>query len=75
MKLAFFDTKPYDVPGFARYAEPAGIEIKYFESRLNIDTAALAAGFDAVCVFVNDTLHTLLYANFYCLPRFAALVD
>jgi len=56
MKLAFFDTKPYDIPGFDRYAAPAGIEVKYYESKLNIDTAALAAGFDAVCVFVNDTV-------------------
>ena len=56
MKLAFFDTKPYDIPGFDRYALPAGIEIKYFESGLNIDTVSLAAGFDAVCVFVNDVV-------------------
>ena len=54
MKLAFFDTKPYDIPGFDRYGVPAGIEIKYFESGLNPDTVSLAAGFDAVCVFVND---------------------
>ena len=56
MKLAFFDTKPYDIPGFDRYALPAGIEIKYFEPNLNIDTVSLAAGFDAVCVFVNDVV-------------------
>jgi D-lactate dehydrogenase len=56
MKLAFFDTKPYDIPGFDRYAIPAGIEIKYYEANLNIDTVSLAAGFDAVCVFVNDTI-------------------
>lgn len=56
MKLAFFDAKSYDIPGFDRYAAPAGIEIKYYESKLNIDTVALAAGFDAVCVFVNDTV-------------------
>ena len=56
MKLAFFDTKPYDIPGFDRYAVPAGIEIKYYEPRLNIDTVSLAAGFDAVCVFVNDNV-------------------
>ena len=56
MKLAFFDTKPYDIPGFDRYALPAGIEIKYFEPGLNIDTVSLAAGFDAVCVFVNDVV-------------------
>ena len=57
MKLAFFDTKPYDIPGFDRYAVPAGIEIKYFESKLNPDTVSLAAGFDAVCVFVNDSVN------------------
>ena len=54
MKLAFFDTKPYDRPGFDRYAAEAGIGIKYFEANLNADTVSLAAGFDAVCVFVND---------------------
>ena len=57
MKLAFFDTKSYDVPGFDRYAAPAGMEIKYFEAKLNPDTVSLAAGFDAVCVFVNDTVN------------------
>ena len=40
MKLAFFDTKSYDIPGFDRYGIPAGVEIKYFEPNLNRDTAA-----------------------------------
>lgn len=57
MKLAFFDTKSYDIPGFDRYALPAGIEVKYFEPNLDEDTVSLAAGFDAVCVFVNDTVN------------------
>lgn len=56
MKLAFFDTKPYDRPAFDRYTAEYGIDVKYFESKLNEDTVALAKGFDAVCVFVNDTL-------------------
>ncbi len=56
MKVAFFDTKSYDIPGFDHYAKDAGLEIKYFETRLNEDTVSLAAGFDAVCVFVNDTV-------------------
>ena len=56
MKVAFFDTKSYDIPGFDRYAVPAGIEIKYFEPNLTIDTVSLAAGFDAVCVFVSDVV-------------------
>ena len=57
MKIAFFDTKSYDVPGFERYAVPAGIEIKYFEPNLDEDTVSLATGFDAVCVFVNDIVN------------------
>ena len=60
MKLAFFDTKSYDIPGFDRYGIPAGMEIKYFEPNLNRDTVTLAAGFDAVCVFVNDTVDAVV---------------
>ena len=65
MKLAFFDTKPYDVPGFDRYAVPAGIEIKYYEPNLNRDTVSLASGFDAVCVFVNDTVDAVVVEKLY----------
>lgn len=57
MKLAFFDTKSYDIPGFERYAVPAGIQVKFFEPNLTEDTVSLAAGFDAVCVFVNDIVN------------------
>lgn len=56
MRLAFFDTKPYDRPSFDKYSAQHGIEIKYFETKLNADTAELAHGFDGVCVFVNDTV-------------------
>ena len=56
MKVAFFDTKPYDKPSFEKYGEQYGIKFKYFEAKLNEDTAELAHGFDAVCVFVNDTV-------------------
>ena len=65
MKLAFFDTKSYDIPGFDRYGIPAGVEIKYFEPNLNRDTVALAAGFDAVCVFVNDTVDAAVVEELY----------
>ena len=56
MKLAFFDAKSYDMPGFDRYAAETGWTVKYFETRLNKDTVSLASGYDAVCAFVNDTL-------------------
>ncbi|MDY3225924.1 MAG: 2-hydroxyacid dehydrogenase [Candidatus Faecousia sp.] len=65
MKLAFFDTKAYDIPGFDRYATPAGIEIKYYEPNLNRDTVSLATGFDAVCVFVNDTVDAEVVETLY----------
>ena len=57
MKLAFFDAKPYDKPGFDAHAAGTDLEIKYFETKLNEDTVSLAKGFDGVCVFVNDTVN------------------
>ncbi|MBE6716979.1 MAG: 2-hydroxyacid dehydrogenase [Ruminococcaceae bacterium] len=57
MKIAFFDTKPYDKPAFDKYAGENGTDIKYFETKLNEDTVFLAKGSDAVCVFVNDTVN------------------
>ena len=58
MKIAFFDTKPYDRPSFDRFGGEAGLDIKYFEAKLGEDTVSLARGFDAVCVFVNDTVNS-----------------
>ena len=57
MKIAFFDTKPYDIPAFDEMAKKYGIKFKYFETKLNEDTVNLAFGFDGVCVFVNDTVN------------------
>ena len=56
IKIAVFDVKPYDIPGLERYGPENGIEFKFFETKLNIDTAGLAAGSDGVCVFVNDDI-------------------
>lgn len=57
MRIAFYDTKPYDKPSFDKYGEKYGITFKYFETKLNEDTVELAKGFDGVCVFVNDTIN------------------
>ncbi len=57
MRIAFFDTKPYDKPSFDKYGKEYGVEFKYFETKLNEDTAELAHGFDGVCAFVNDTVN------------------
>lgn len=56
IKIAVFDVKSYDIPGLERYGPENGIEFKFFETKLNIDTAGLAAGSDGVCVFVNDDI-------------------
>lgn len=56
MKIAFFDTKDYDIESFDSLVKDTDIEIKYFEPKLNIDTVKLATGFDGVCVFVNDSI-------------------
>lgn len=74
MKLAFFDTKSYDIPGFDRYALPAGIEVKYFDPNLDEDTVSLAAGFDAVCVFVNDTVNAAVVEKLHQLGVKAILL-
>ena len=65
MKLAFFDAKSYDMPGFDAAAKDTDLEIKYFETRLNEDTVSLAAGFDAVCVFVNDNVNAAVVEKLY----------
>ena len=67
IKIAVFDTKPYDIPSFEKYGEENNIKYKFFETKLNEDTAELAFGYDGVCAFVNDTVDKkvidLLYEN------------
>ena len=55
-KVIFFDTKPYDKEAFEQVNHDFGFEIKYFTAHLTRDTAELAHGADAVCVFVNDAV-------------------
>lgn len=57
MRIAFFDTKPYDKPSFEKYGAECNVRFKFFETKLNEDTVELANGFDGVCVFVNDTVN------------------
>ncbi|MEO1591712.1 MAG: 2-hydroxyacid dehydrogenase [Cyanobacteria bacterium J06632_22] len=68
MKVAFFGAKPYDRASFAAVNDRFGHELVFFEPRLTPDTAALAKGFPAVCVFINDdlsaeTLHAIAAAD------------
>ena len=56
MKVAVFSTKSYDQRYLERANEQHRHELTFFEPRLVEPTAALAAGHDAVCAFVNDRL-------------------
>lgn len=56
IKVAFFDTKPYDRFWFDKFKDEYGISIKYYESKLNSDSVVMARGYNAVVAFVNDTL-------------------
>lgn len=58
VKIAVFSSKPYDrefLDG-ANFAANAGHELSYLEVKLDLQSAALAAGHKAVCAFVNDQL-------------------
>ena len=57
MKIAFFDTKPYDKPYFEKYGNEYGVRFKFFETKLTEDTVELAAGYDGICAFVNDRVN------------------
>jgi len=65
MKIAFFDAKPYDLPAFEKYGKKAGVDFKYFETKLNRDTAKLANNFDGVCAFVNDEIDSYVIDSLY----------
>ncbi|MCQ3934230.1 MAG: 2-hydroxyacid dehydrogenase [Gammaproteobacteria bacterium] len=54
MKILFFDTHRYEKDVFRAANEAHGHDIVFAEARLGPETAGLAAGYDAVCSFVND---------------------
>ena len=47
----------YDIPSFEKFGGENDIRFKFYETKLNEDTAELAKGCEAVCVFVNDTVN------------------
>ena len=59
LKIAFFNTKDYDRLFFSELIKDKGegtfnCDITFFTTRLTPETAYLAKGYDAVCIFVND---------------------
>lgn len=64
MKIAVFSTKPYDRQ-FLLAANSGRHELRFLEPRLTAETASLAAGFPAICVFVNDHLDSATIAHLH----------
>lgn len=56
LRIAVFSSKPYDKQFLTKVNTEYEYDIAYFEPRLTRETATLAEGFEAVCVFVNDQL-------------------
>lgn len=54
-KIAVFGTKSYDRESFDQANEAFGFDIHYYKGHLTPESAILAQGAAAVCIFVNDT--------------------
>ncbi len=64
IRVAMFDTKPYDRDSFESVAHE-GLEFTYFDTGLDESTVSLAKNFDCVCVFVNDTVNASVIDTLY----------
>ena len=54
-KIAFFDSKNYDRTSFEEANKNFGFELEFLEPKLSEQTVTLASGYDAICIFVNDS--------------------
>ncbi|MBR1582634.1 MAG: 2-hydroxyacid dehydrogenase [Spirochaetales bacterium] len=65
IKVAFYDAKAYDMPSFEKYGKLHDVQFRFLETKLNEDTVELAKGYDAVCVFVNDSVTKTVIDRLY----------
>jgi D-lactate dehydrogenase len=56
MRVCVYSTKPYDREFLTRAGASGAHSLDFLDTRLTVRTAGLAAGADAVCVFVNDVV-------------------
>ncbi|PGH27924.1 hypothetical protein AJ80_00474 [Polytolypa hystricis UAMH7299] len=56
MKVAVFSTKPYEEAALLAFNKDFDHELVFFKEPLTKETVSLAAGYPAVCTFVNDSL-------------------
>jgi D-lactate dehydrogenase len=67
MRIAFFDTKPYEKEAFDPYFEKWTAEVRYLEAKLEETTVSLAEGCDVACIFVNDTANQRVIEGLFSL--------
>lgn len=65
VKLAFFDTKPYDKEVFDAVNQQYGFDIKYFKFHLTADNVLLTQGYEGIIIFVNDFVDDSLIEQLY----------
>ena len=65
IKIAFFDSKPYDKESFEERNKKFGFEIKYFKYHLSAENVVLAQGYNVVCAFVNDHISAEIIEKLY----------
>lgn len=66
MKIAFYSTKPYDKIWFEPLnQERYGFKIDFLESPCKEASIALARGYDAICIFVNDYVTAPMVEELY----------
>jgi len=61
--IAVFDAKAYDRDYLNGAAKNSGFDLRFFDFRLEQDTASVAAGAKAACIFVNDEADRMTLEN------------
>ena len=56
IKIAFYDTKEYDIPSFTEYGKERNIEFKFFENKLDEDQKNEVLEFLHLNDFTQDSL-------------------
>ena len=65
MKVTVYSAKEYDIISLNKVAKKYGIDYKFYDVPLSVDTVALASGSEAVCVFVNDDVNKAVINALY----------
>ena len=55
MRIAFFDSKPYDVESFGAYEGSGGLTFKFFETKLTPDSVSLPCAVRDTTTWISVT--------------------